>query len=172
MESHECVPGSIIWQWMVSHCSPAVGPGQHVVRGGTSCTAPVHQFLMQVDMLQLHGTGTPLGDPIEVGAALSTLAPRHRGAGGAMMIQGALSLPALPGLRTSWHADFQRCQQTQLPLLLILRAQPGAGGGEGLHRPWRIGRWPPQFGSGQRWGGLRLPGPAEHAAVGGGAGAW
>ena len=38
----------------------------------------MHDCLVQVNVLQLHGTGTSLGDPIEMNAALTVLAGTGR----------------------------------------------------------------------------------------------
>lgn len=40
-------------------------------------------LVVQVGSLQMHGTGTALGDPIEVNAALAALLPTSKGRGAA-----------------------------------------------------------------------------------------
>ena len=49
------------------------GPAQKVVIGRALSLASVSYF----DKLQMHGTGTPLGDPIELGAAVAVISSPH-----------------------------------------------------------------------------------------------
>jgi len=55
-----------------------------------------------IRVLQMHGTGTPLGDPIEVGAACAALCttgnhPGDRSVGGRLVLEAAKSWAVGPG---------------------------------------------------------------------------
>jgi acyl transferase domain-containing protein len=109
------------------------GPAQQAVINSALATGGVENW--QVDMLQMHGTGTSLGDPIEVGA-LSAVFDISHGNSAAAAAAGSVvdpSVALITSKATMGHAEpaagvvgvlhaLHAAQQEALPPLIHLRS--------------------------------------------------
>ena len=84
--------------------------------------------LQDIHMLQMHGTGTPLGDPIEVGAASAVLRPPGVEAGQPLRLAADKSWhghtePAA-GLLGLHEAAAALCATLAAPISHLIQVQP------------------------------------------------
>ena len=116
------------------------GPAQQeVIRAALRMAGLSH---LQVSGLQMHGTGTPLGDPIEMGAAAAALNRGQRVNPLVLMASKSWTghSEAGAGMVGLVHAQASLAQVVALPLLHLSTLNPYVLGSMGTEKVWMVPR--------------------------------